>query len=172
MSLMVERSLDETLRAGECALNADCRRDHRAHRTGNGAHRVQGDGRAAIEWTDVWAASTTRCVAAPWRCMRCAASRALQRLSFLPRDPHDPDAPGRAPMRRGNFRPPHPIRSDSRRINCRKTISTSSTRRTRRCRRPPLGFPTRPEDLVIDEFGKPLRIDKPIPGKCRSPRMV
>ena len=26
--------------------------------------------------------------------------------------------------------------------------------------RPPLGFPTRPEDLVVDEFGNPLRIDK------------
>jgi hypothetical protein len=26
--------------------------------------------------------------------------------------------------------------------------------------RPPLGFPTKPEDLVIDEFGNPVRIDK------------
>ena len=35
---------------------------------------------------------------------------------------------------------------------------------------PPLGFPRGPEDLVVDDAGNPIRIDKAFGGATRLPR--
>ncbi len=124
------------LRAGERGAGMrPAGRDHRAHRAGNGARRVQGNGRAADRVDRRVGPQARQGRRPPGGDVRDARHcGALQRLPFLPRDPHDPDAAGRARRARATSAPARRIRSRFRRTSCRKTTSTSSTRRTRRCR--------------------------------------
>ena len=151
------------LRAGERrARNAACRpRPSSASRWRWRTSRSRRRSSCRSRGPTCGAASTTRSSADRWRCTRCAASAAHSNGFQTCRAMHliqmllgALDAPG-------NFRAKRAVsEADVRRTSCRRTTSTSSTRRTRRCRVRRSGFPTRPEDLVIDEVGNPLRIDK------------
>jgi anaerobic selenocysteine-containing dehydrogenase len=113
-----------------------------------------------IEWTDVWGKRHDTVVGRPvaMYAMRGIAAhsngfhacRAIHLLQMLLGALDGP----------GNFRArapyPKPIPPHQLPENNIDVINAPNTPLSR----PPLGFPTRPEDLVIDEFGNPLRIDK------------
>jgi anaerobic selenocysteine-containing dehydrogenase len=113
-----------------------------------------------IRWTDVYGRTHDKVVGRPvaMYAMRgvsahangfqsCRALHLLQMLLGVLEGP-------------GNFRArapyPRPIPPPQLPENDARAIDTPDAPLTR----PPLGFPTRPEDLAIDKDGKPLRIDK------------
>ncbi len=113
-----------------------------------------------IEWTDVWGHKHDKVIGRPvaMYAMRGIsahsngfhACRAIHLIQMLLGALDGP----------GNFRArapyPKPIPPHQLPENNPDIINAANTALSR----PPLGFPTRPEDLVVDEFGNPLRIDK------------
>ena len=113
-----------------------------------------------IEWTDVWGRRHDKVVGRPvaMYAMRGIsahsngfhACRAIHLIQMLLGALDGP----------GNFRArapyPKPIPPHQLPENNLDIINAANTPLSR----PPLGFPTRPEDLVVDEFGNPLRVDK------------
>ncbi|OJZ16982.1 MAG: formate dehydrogenase [Thiobacillus sp. 65-29] len=113
-----------------------------------------------IAWTDVWGRKHDKVVGRPvaMYAMRGISAHsngfhACRAVHFIQMLLGALDAPG-------NFRArapyPKPIPPHQLPENSIAVINAPNTPLSR----PPLGFPTRPEDLVVDEFGNPLRIDK------------
>ncbi len=113
-----------------------------------------------IEWTDVWGRKHDKVIGRPvaMYAMRGISAHsngfhACRAVHFIQMLLGALDAPG-------NFRArapyPKPIPPHQLPENNIAVINAPNTPLSR----PPLGFPTRPEDLVVDEFGNPLRIDK------------
>lgn len=113
-----------------------------------------------IEWTDVWGRKHDKVVGRPvaMYAMRGISAHsngfhACRAIHFIQMLLGALDGPG-------NFRArapyPKPIPPHQLPENNLDIINAPNTPLSR----PPLGFPTRPEDLVIDEHGNPLRIDK------------
>ena len=113
-----------------------------------------------IAWTDAWGREHDKVVGRPvaMYAMRgiaahsngfhaCRAIHVIQMLLGAL------DAPGNFRARAPYPKPIPPHQLPENNIDVMHAPNTPLTR-------PPLGFPTRPEDLVIDEFGRPLRIDK------------
>ncbi len=113
-----------------------------------------------IEWTDVWGRKHDKVIGRPvaMYAMRGISAHsngfhACRAIHFIQMLLGALDGPG-------NFRArapyPKPIPPHQLPENNPDVINAPNTPLSR----PPLGFPTRPEDLVIDERGNPLRIDK------------
>ncbi len=113
-----------------------------------------------IEWTDVWGRKHDKVIGRPvaMYAMRGISAHsngfhACRAIHFIQMLLGALDGPG-------NFRArapyPKPIPPHQLPENNLDIINAPNTPLSR----PPLGFPTRPEDLVIDEHGHPLRIDK------------
>ncbi len=113
-----------------------------------------------IEWTDVWGRKHDKVIGRPvaMYAMRGISAHSngfhsCRAIHFIQMLLGALDGPG-------NFRArapyPKPIPPHQLPENNLDIINAPNTALSR----PPLGFPTRPEDLVIDEHGNPLRIDK------------
>ncbi len=113
-----------------------------------------------IAWTDVWGRKHDKVIGRPvaMYAMRGISAHsngfhACRAIHFIQMLLGALDGPG-------NFRArapyPKPIPPHQLPENNLDIINAPNTALSR----PPLGFPTRPEDLVIDEHGNPLRIDK------------
>ncbi|HMN78316.1 MAG TPA: molybdopterin oxidoreductase family protein [Burkholderiaceae bacterium] len=113
-----------------------------------------------IEWTDVWGNRHDKVIGRPvaMYAMRgisahsngfqsCRALHLIQMLLGAL------DGPGNFRSRAPYPRPTPPPQLPE---NNAETINRGNTPLTR----PPLGFPTRPEDLAVDAAGNPLRLDK------------
>ena len=161
MSMMAERYLDERYApenvALECGLPAETI-ERIALEMAHVAFKETVE--LPIEWTDVWGRKHDKVVGRPvaMYAMRGIAAhsngfhscRAIHMIQMLL---GALDAPGNFRARAPYPKPIPPHQLPENNIDIINAPNTPLSR-------PPLGFPTRPEDLVVDEFGNPLRIDK------------
>ena len=160
-SLMAERYLDERYApanvAAECGVPADTI-ERIALEMAHVAFKESIE--FPIEWTDVWGRKHDKVIGRPvaMYAMRGISAHsngfhACRAIHFIQMLLGALDGPGNFRARAPYPKPIPPHQLPENNIDIINAPNTALSR-------PPLGFPTRPEDLVIDERGNPLRIDK------------
>ncbi len=160
-SLMAERYLDERYSpanvAAECGVTAETI-ERIALEMAHIAFKESIE--FPIEWTDVWGRKHDKVVGRPvaMYAMRGISAHsngfhACRAIHFIQMLLGALDGPGNFRARAPYPKPIPPHQLPENNVDIINAPNTALSR-------PPLGFPTRPEDLVIDERGNPLRIDK------------